>query len=62
MADKPEYPGMPRWAKISAMIAATVIALAIVVIAFGIGDPHGPGRHFTPAPADDDNATTGVKQ
>jgi hypothetical protein len=62
MVEKPTYPGMPRWVKISGMIAGLVIALAIVVIVFGIGGPHGPGRHFTPTPADNEILPTGDNQ
>jgi len=49
MADQSPYPGMPRWVKISGVVAAMLISLAVIVIAFDIGGPHGPGRHMSPA-------------
>ncbi len=49
MADQSPYPGMPRWVKISGVVAAMLVLLAAIVIAFDIGGPHGPGRHMSPA-------------
>ncbi|MCF6111017.1 MULTISPECIES: hypothetical protein [Mesorhizobium] len=45
MADPPDYPGTPRWVKVSGII---VIALVLVIAALftGVGGPHGPGRHL----------------
>ncbi|WP_287051763.1 hypothetical protein [Mesorhizobium sp.] len=45
MADPPDYPGTPRWVKVSGII---VIALVLVIAAHftGAGGPHGPGRHL----------------
>ncbi|WP_287177335.1 hypothetical protein [Mesorhizobium sp.] len=45
MADPPDYPGTPRWVKVSGII---VIALVLVIAALftGAGGPHGPGRHL----------------
>jgi hypothetical protein len=39
-----EYPGAPRWVKVSAIVVAVLIAL--VVIALVAGGGHGPGRHL----------------
>ena len=36
--------GTPRWVKVFAVFALLVVALVVVVIAFGGGE-HGPGRH-----------------
>jgi hypothetical protein len=50
-ADPPERPGreastgMPRWVKVSAIIAAVVVVLVIVLMLVGGGE-HGPGRHM----------------
>lgn len=39
-----EYPGTPRWVKVSAIIALILVLLIVIVLLFG-GD-HGPGRHL----------------
>jgi hypothetical protein len=36
---------MPRWVKISGIVAAVVIVLLLAVMLLG-GGQHGPGRHF----------------
>ena len=36
---------MPRWVKISALVAAVLALLVVVVVALGGGN-HGPGRHL----------------
>lgn len=38
-------PRMPRWVKVSAIVAAILIALLILVNLTGFGGEHGPGRH-----------------
>jgi len=48
MADLSPYPGMPRWVKISGIIAA-VLVLAAVIAIFASGGRHGPGRHLSSA-------------
>ncbi len=40
------YPGAPRWAKISAIIAFGLVLLVAIIVFTGIGGPHGPGRHL----------------
>ena len=37
--------GMPRWVKVSLIVAAVVVALFLIAKATGIGGEHGPGRH-----------------
>jgi hypothetical protein len=37
--------GMPRWVKISGLIAAAVIVLLVAAVLFG-GGQHGPARHL----------------
>lgn len=44
MTDAPEYPGLPRWVKVSALVVAGLILLAVVA-AFLLGGEHGPMRH-----------------
>ena len=41
---QPEREGMPRWAKVTALVAAALVALLVVMVVVGGGD-HGPGRH-----------------
>ncbi len=55
MADPPPYPergarsargptaGPPRWVKVSAIIALTIVLLLLVLLL--AGGNHGPGRH-----------------
>lgn len=52
MADEPTYPGMPRWVKISGVVVAMAILLAVVLMISGVGGPHGPGRHLAIPDAD----------
>ena len=47
MADPARYPGMPRWVKVAAILAAAIL-LAIVVLMLLSGGRHGPGRHLAP--------------
>jgi hypothetical protein len=60
MPDSPPYPdagdatglaqdrgapsGMPRWVKVSAVVAAVLVALVVVMLL--VGGDHGPGRHL----------------
>lgn len=46
MAAQSPYPGPPRWVKIAGAILGLLILLAAVLMIFGIGGPHGPGRHL----------------
>ena len=49
MVDPVPYPGMPRWVKISGIMLGVIILLAVILMVTGIGGPHGPGRHLSPA-------------
>ena len=40
--DRP--PGVPRWVKAMAIVAATLVVLVVVVMAV-VGGEHGPSRH-----------------
>lgn len=42
MADAPPYPGIPRWVKVSGIIAIVMVLLVIIIMFTG---EHGPGRH-----------------
>ena len=44
----PEYPGMPRWVKISGIIALVLVLLVGIMLVTGLGGSHGPGRHVLP--------------
>ena len=46
MANRPPYPGTPRWVKVFGIIFIVVVLL--VVARIFIGGEHGPSRH-TPA-------------
>lgn len=37
--------GMPRWVKVSAIVAAAVVLLLLVFLLTGGGGGHGPQRH-----------------
>jgi hypothetical protein len=43
MANRPPYPGTPRWVKVLGIIVIVVVLLVIAVMF--IGGKHGPGRH-----------------
>lgn len=48
MADEHEqYPGVPRWVKVTGIVALALVVLAVVV-ALALGGDHGPGRHAAP--------------
>ncbi len=44
MADPPDYPGAPRWVKVSGIIGGALVLFALILI-LGGGGRHGPGRH-----------------
>jgi hypothetical protein len=41
MANRPPYPGTPRWVKVFGIIAIVVVLLVVFMLRAG----HGPGRH-----------------
>jgi hypothetical protein len=47
MAEQPPHPqaGMPRWVKVSGIIAI-VIAVTVLIVVLVSGGEHGPGRHL----------------
>jgi hypothetical protein len=44
MANRPPYPGTPRWVKVFGIIIIVVVLL-VVAMMFFVGGEHGPGRH-----------------
>ena len=46
MAERPSYPGLPRWVKIFGVIGIAAVLLAAIIIFTGIGGEHGPVRHL----------------
>ena len=43
---KPEAAGgMPRWVKVSGLVAAGLVVAVVLMLALGGGE-HGPGRHM----------------
>ncbi len=44
MANRPPYPGTPRWVKVFGIIIIVVVLLVIAMMFIGGGE-HGPGRH-----------------
>jgi hypothetical protein len=44
MANRPPYPGTPRWVKVFGIIVI-VVALLVAAVMFIGGGEHGPGRH-----------------
>jgi hypothetical protein len=47
MANRPPYPGTPRWVKVFGIIAIVVVLLVVFMLLTG----HGPGRHTPPGDA-----------
>ena len=43
MANRPHYPGTPRWVKVFGIIVIVVVLLVVAMMF--IGGEHGPGRH-----------------
>jgi hypothetical protein len=43
MANRPSYPGTPRWVKVFGIIVIFVVLLVVAIVLFG--GEHGPGRH-----------------
>ena len=46
MADRPPYPGTPRWVKVSGIIVIVLVLLVVIIMVTGVGGEHGPGRHL----------------
>ncbi len=46
MADRPPYPGTPRWVKVFGIILIVLALLVVIIMFTGVGGEHGPGRHI----------------
>ena len=44
VAERPRYPGTPRWVKMFGIAALVVVLLFVILLLIG-GGGHGPGRH-----------------
>ena len=44
MANRPPYPGTPRWVKVFGIIVIVLVLLVVGLLFIG-GSEHGPGRH-----------------
>jgi hypothetical protein len=44
MANRPPYPGTPRWVKVFGIVVIVVVLLVVAMMMF-VGGEHGPGRH-----------------
>jgi hypothetical protein len=44
LANRPPYPGTPRWVKVFGIIVIVVVLLVVAMMFVGGGE-HGPGRH-----------------
>lgn len=44
MTDQKQHEGMPRWVKVSAVVAVAVV-VALIVVMVVVGGEHGPGLH-----------------
>ncbi len=42
--------GMPRWVKISLIVALVLVAVFVIINLAGGGGEHGPGRHSGSGP------------
>ncbi len=47
MPDPHPYPGIPRWLKVSGIIAVALVLIVAIIMLTGIGGEHGPGRHIS---------------
>ena len=59
MANRPPYPGTPRWVKVFGIIVIVVVLL-VVGLMFLVGGEHGPGRHTQSGDAGGQVASSGV--
>lgn len=46
LADRPAYPGTPRWVKVTGIIVIVLVLLVGIILVTGVGGEHGPGRHI----------------
>jgi hypothetical protein len=61
MADRPPYPGTPRWVKVFGIIVIVVVVLVLAGM-FISGGRHGPGRHTPSGDAGGQVAPSGTME
>jgi hypothetical protein len=47
LAERPPYPGAPRWVKVFGVVVFVVVLLFVILLVTGSPGGHGPGRHTT---------------
>lgn len=62
MADRPPYPGAPRWVKVFGIIAVVVVLLFIILMFTRGPGGHGPGRHLPSGDAGGQTPPSGVTE
>ncbi|WP_081788676.1 hypothetical protein [Candidatus Blastococcus massiliensis] len=45
--DRDIPPRMPRWVRVTAIVAASLVLLFLILKLTGVGGEHGPGRHMS---------------
>jgi hypothetical protein len=58
MANRPPYPGTPRWVKMFGIIAIVLVLLIAIMLLTG----HGPGRHTSSGDAGGHVTPSSVRQ
>ena len=59
MANRPPYPGTPRWVKVFGIIVIAVVLLVVAGMFIGSGE-HGPSRHTPSGDAGGQGPSSGV--
>ena len=60
LANRPPYPGTPRWVKVLGIILIVVVLLVVAMMFLGGG--HGPGRHTASGDAGGQVPTSSVME
>jgi hypothetical protein len=61
MANRPPYPGTPRWVKVFGIIVIVAVLLVVAMMFIGGGE-HGPGRHTPSGDAGSQVPPSGVME
>lgn len=61
MANRPPYPGPPRWVKVFGIGVIVMVLLIVAIMVIGRGE-HGPGRHAVSGEAGGQLSHPGVIQ
>jgi hypothetical protein len=46
-AESEAPPRMPRWVRVTSIVAGGLVVLVVVLRLTGVGGEHGPGRHLS---------------